>query len=92
MGEDRGGHSLDTSLLPCRLQQHKVQRSTKGPRYAKNLSHTHTHTHISNGQSRSSSQRAEDPKSQFLFVHVYVLLLLIDSSCNFVLSYGCGVC
>ena len=39
IGEDRVGHSLDTSLLPCRLQQHNVQCSTKGPRYAKNLSY-----------------------------------------------------
>lgn len=39
IGEDRVGHSLDTSLLPCRLQQHNGLCSTKGPRYAKNLSY-----------------------------------------------------
>lgn len=81
IGEDRVGHSLDTSLLPCRLQQHNGLCSTKGPRYAKNLSY----------------QTDSHPKSQFHFVHavcttlhMYVLLLLIDSNWNFVLSYGLG--
>ena len=81
IGEDRVGHSLDTSLLPCRLQQRNVLCSTKGPRYAKNLSY----------------QTDSHPKSQFHFVHAvcttffcYIVLLLLIDSWNFVLSYGLG--
>ena len=89
IGEDRVGHSLDTSLLPCRLQQRNVQCSTKGPRYAKNLSYqtdSHGLAH-SAGKTRNHNFILH---MQYVLHCYIVLLLLIDSNWNFVLSYGLG--